>query len=287
MRIPWVPKAIVKGNSPVFRDTSSMMRIGRMAIVAAVAGMACTGRVAQAVVVNMGTTAGYAMLSAAGVTSTGATVINGDIGLSPLTTLTGSPVVNGVVHANDTAAIQAMVDAQSAYAAVALLTYDANLSGQDLGGQVLTPGVYHFANSAQLTGNLTLDGLGQENPSFIFQIGSTLTTAAESSILIINGAYVGNIIFQVGSSATLGIGTDFLGIIIANQSNTLTTGATVQGGVFALNGAVTLDGNTVGAVPEPATAGLMVLGMLMILTFRRPGKTAASGDSGARYLVAR
>lgn len=246
------------------------LTLRKTVLIAAVIGAACAGRVAQAVVVNMGTTVGYAVLSAAGVTSTGDTVITGDVGLSPLTTLTGAPVVNGVIHANDAAAVQAMADAQSAYTAVTMLTYDTNLTGQNLGGQVLTPGVYYFASSAELTGDLVLDGLGQENPSFIFQIGSTLTTAMDSSILTLNGAYVGNIIFQVGSSATLGSGTDFSGVIVAHTSNTLTTGATVEGGVFALNGAVTLDGNMIVAVPEPATAGLMVLGVLLVLAFRRP-----------------
>ncbi len=229
----------------------------------------CTGLVARAASIDLGAAATFAIISAAGVTSTGATVINGDVGLSPLTTLTGSPEVNGVIYANDAVAVQARADARAAYDTIVLLQVYTDLTGQDLGGMVLAPGVYHFDTSAQLTGTLTLDGQGQANPQFVFQIGSTLTTASSAAIWAINGAVDWNVYFQVGSSATLGTGTDFIGTLLSDQSNTLNAGTTVRGGVFALEGAVVLDGNTIDAVPEPATAGLLVVAMAFLLTVRR------------------
>lgn len=156
-----------------------------------------TSLVACGASVNLATAARFAIISAAGVTSTGATVINGDIGLSPQTTLTGSPTVNGVVYANDAVAIQARADARTAYDMIKnLQLIDADLTGQDLGGMTLRPGVYHFDSLAELTGMLTLDGDGQANPQFIFQVGSTLTTASAAVISMINGAVDWSVFFR-------------------------------------------------------------------------------------------
>jgi type VI secretion system secreted protein VgrG len=144
-----------------------------------------------------------------------------------------------------------------------------DLTGQDLGGLTLTPGVYSFSSSAQLTGMLTLDGPGD----YVFQIGSTLTTASASSIALINGAEACDVYFQVGSSATFGTGTEFVGTIIADQSNTLATGASVLGRVIALDAAVTLDSNAITnciPIPEPATLLLLVLGGLAMIYRRQP-----------------
>src|SRR4029077_17131484 len=123
-----------------------------------------------------------------------------------------------------------------------------DLTGQNLGGKTLTPGVYCFASSAQLTGALTLDAQGDANAVFIFKIGSTLTTASASSVVLINGGSPNNVFWQVGSSATLGTTTAFVGNIVALTSITLTTGVVVSGRVLARNGAVTMDTNTVGLV---------------------------------------
>jgi type VI secretion system secreted protein VgrG len=134
------------------------------------------------------------------------------------------------------------------------------LTGTDLGGLTLTPGVYFFSSSAELTGTLTLDAKGDPNARFDFLIGTTLTTASSSSLLLIGSAQACHIFWQVGSSATLGTGTSFDGSILADQSITLTTGASLIGRALALNGAVTLDDNLITvptcasvAVPEPAT----------------------------------
>jgi hypothetical protein len=138
-----------------------------------------------------------------------------------------------------------------------------DLTGQDLGGMTLNPGIYNFDTSAALTGLLTLDGPGD----YIFQIGSTLTTATYSSILLLNGADPFDSIFwQVGSSATIFVGTAFAGTILADASVTLQTGATLDGRAIALNGAVTLDNNYIQSIPEPATwSALAVCGVMLLV----------------------
>jgi type VI secretion system secreted protein VgrG len=179
--------------------------------------------------------------------------------------------VNGTIHCTDAfavqpnihninwAAYQAQADALSAYGILASELFNTDLTGQDLGTLVLTPGVYFFSSSAQLTGTLTLNGNGDSNARFDFQIGSTLTTASSSSILLINGAQAGNVFWQVGSSATLGTGTSFDGSILADQSITLNAGANMDGRALALNAAVTLDDNVITVpteVPEPGSLWL-------------------------------
>lgn len=119
-------------------------------------------------------------------------------------------------------------------------------------------------SSVQLTGNLVLDG----NGDYVFLIGSTLTTAAGSTIQTINGASWANIYFQVGSSATLGAGTLFLGNIVANTSVTLGTGTNVDGHVFGIDGAVSLDANAI-VVPEPSYGSLLAAGLVMLIPRRR------------------
>src|SRR5206468_154411 len=113
---------------------------------------------------------------------------------------------------------------------------DFNLTGQNLGGKTLIPGVYCFASSAQLTGQLIFDGQGNPNSVFIIQIGSTLTTASNAGVAVINGARPCNIFWQIGSSATLGTNTTFLGSLLALTSITLTTGSATSNGLYALNG---------------------------------------------------
>ncbi|MEI6149827.1 MAG: ice-binding family protein [bacterium] len=256
-------------------------RVRRIALLAVCGSAFCTGLVAHAV--TMGTASGYALISGTATTSTGATKITGDVGYGTAFTR-GDAVVNGVIHAiNDADTIKARDDARSAYTTIAALDYTENLTGQDLGGgRVLTPGVYFFSSSALLTGKLTLDGRGQTNPEFIFQIGSTLTTdSSYSEIYAFNGAVDWNVFFQVGSSATLGTGTKFIGTILAETSITLNTGATVNGGLFAHTGAVTLDSNTIGAVPEPASAALVVAGLALIATFRKRCKPKTAVDAAS------
>jgi hypothetical protein len=127
------------------------------------------------------------------------------------------------------------------------------MTGLDLGGRTLTAGVYCFSSSAQLTGVLTLDAQGSASSVFIFKMGSTLTTASASSVVLINGGAAGNVFWQVGSSATLGTTTSFTGNILAMASITATTGVRVTGRALARNGAVTLDTNVIALTTPAAT----------------------------------
>lgn len=196
--------------------------------------------------VDLGSAADFGVLAGSTVTNTGFTIINGDLGLSPGTSITGFPpgIVNGTIHQTDGVAAQAQLDLTDAYNDAAGRISTGTIAA-DLGGQILTPGVYTSASSIGLTGVLTLDAQGDPNAVWIFQAGSTLTTASASQVVFINGAQACNVFWQVGSSATLGTGSDFSGTILALTSITATTGATVDGRLLARNGAVTLDTNTV------------------------------------------
>ena len=197
----------------------------------------------------LGTAEGFAILAGSTVTNTGPSIITGNVGVSPGTAVVGFPpgtVVTGTIHAADPVAAQAQSDVTVAYNDLAGRASNFNLTGQDLGGLTLTPGVYTFASSAQLTGTLTLDAQGDPNAEFVFQIGSTLTTASNSFVILINGADSCNVFYQVGSSATLGTNTTFEGNILALASVTLNTGASILNGrALAQTGAVTLDSNAV------------------------------------------
>lgn len=196
---------------------------------------------------SLGSAQTFAVLGGQTVTNTGPSVVTGDLGVSPGSAVTGFPPgsVLGTSHAADASALSAQTSVVAAYDDLAGQVCTQDLTGQDLGGQTLTPGVYCFLSSAQLTGPLTLDAEGNANAVFIFQIGSTLTTASMSSVVVINGGSLCNVFWQVGSSATLGTDTTFAGSILALTSITLNTGANVTGRTLARNGAVTLDSNRV------------------------------------------
>jgi hypothetical protein len=202
---------------------------------------------------QLGSAQSFAVLGASTVTNTGPTIITGDLGVGPGTAATGFPpgsVTGGTVHAGDATATAAQAAAHTAYAALVAEHCGTNLTGKTLGtspGAVtLSPGVYCFDSSAQLTGTLTLSG----NGVYVFKIGSTLTTASSSSVVLANGATVGKVFWQVTSSATLGTKTAFEGSILANISDTVTNGASITGRVFALTGAVTLSGNRIRAASK-------------------------------------
>jgi subtilisin family serine protease len=214
---------------------------------------------------SLGAAQRFAVLGASTVTNTGASVITGDLGVSPGTAVTGflpGRVRSGTIRSADAAALEAQIDVRAAYANLVGQACTQDLTGQDLGGQTLTAGVYCFASSAQLTGTLTLDGQGNANAVFIFKMGSTITTASASSVVLTNGGSAGNVFWQVGSSATLGTGTSFAGNILATASITVTTGVRVAGRTLAMNGAVTLDTNAVTAANVASTVSITVGGAL-------------------------
>jgi uncharacterized protein with beta-barrel porin domain len=213
---------------------------------------------------SLGTAGSYGVLAGSTVTNTGPTVINGDVGVSPGLAVTGFPpgtvTPPFTIHAGDAVAAQAQLDNIAAYNALSTRPITTDLTGQDLGGKTLIAGVYGFNSSAQLTGTLTLNGQGNPNSVFIFDIGSTLTTASASRILLINGAQGGNVFFRVGSSATLGTSTSFTGDILALTSISLNNAATIScGDALAQNGAVTLINNTIRICQTTAATASSVL----------------------------
>jgi hypothetical protein len=200
--------------------------------------------------VALGSTVTYGVLGAATVTSTGATIIYGDLGLSPGTAVTGSPGVTGRLQVSDPAAALAQSDLSNAYHDAAGRTTGSVTVAGDLGGQTLAPGLYTSASSLELSsGNLTL--AGDSNAVWIFQMGSTLTTTTSRQVILSGGAQAANIFWQVGSSATIGVSSVFMGTILAAQSITMDTGATLDGRALAQAGSVTLDANII-TVPQNA-----------------------------------
>jgi hypothetical protein len=199
----------------------------------------------------LGAACSFGMLGATpSVTSTGPTNVTGDIGIWPAASIVGFPpgTLTGVKHAGDATAMAAQGNLTTAYNNAAGAAGGAVLPA-DIGGLTLPPGVYR-TTSAQptlgITGNLTLDGGGNPNAVWVFQIVSTLTTAAGNShIILINSANSHNVFWQVGSSATLGTNTIFQGTMMAHASITVTTGATLNGRALAETGAVTLDSNPI------------------------------------------
>jgi len=221
------------------------LTLAMVSVAALLSAFAYDGRPAPAAP-SLGRAKSFAVLGGSTVTNTGPTKITGDVGVSsPGVSVTGFPpgtIAGGAQHVGDPAANQAQHDAQTAYAALAGQACNTPLTGQDLGGKTLAPGVYCFTSSAQLTGQLVLDARRKKDAVFIFQIASTLTTASNSSVVMSQGGRDGNVFWQVGSAATLGTGTAFAGNILAYSSITLNTGASLSGRALA-RAAVTMDSN--------------------------------------------
>lgn len=191
----------------------------------------------------------FALLAGSAITSTGATNITGDMGLSPGTSLGGFPpgVLTGTQQINTNLATQAKLDLTTAYndAAGRTSTDIVTLSG-NIGGLTLTPGLYKSTSSLAISsGDLTLDAKGKADAVFIIQIGSSLTTTSGRQVILKNKASAANIFWQVSSSATFGTTSEFKGNILAMQSITFNTGATLDGRALARIGGIILAGNTI------------------------------------------
>jgi hypothetical protein len=227
----------------------------------------------------LGTAQQFGVLGAATVTNTGPTTIDRSLGVWPGLAITGlgSVTVGGSTHQGDAVAQQAQSDARTSYDALKLLPYTTNLSGQDLGGMTLLPGVYFFSSTAQLTGDLYLDFLGSAGSQFVFQVGSALTTASGSTVSALHGGPFANVFWLLGSAGTLGTDSKFLGTIIADQSISITTGARIDcGRAIAMVAQVSMDTNVISddcatavevpvtPTPEPASLVLFATGFLAL-----------------------
>jgi hypothetical protein len=195
--------------------------------------------------VGLGSANSFSVLGGSTVTNTGPTTMFGDLGLSPGSSVTGAPHVLGQTHVDDAVAIGAKNALTTAYNDAASRPTNGS-AGTDLAGQTFTPGVRNASSSLLLSsGSVTLDAEGDPNAVFIFQIGSTLITGSNTSVSLINGAQACNVFWQVGSSATLGTGTRFVGTVMAQATITANTAATIHGRLLAQTGAVNLDTNTI------------------------------------------
>jgi hypothetical protein len=192
--------------------------------------------------------ASFVVLSGSTITNTGVTSLGGDLGVSPGTMIMGFPpgIITGTRHLGDSIAVQAQADLTTAYNEAAGRSVGSVLTTGDLGGRVLKPGLYTSATSLELTsGDLTLDADGEVDAIFLFQMGSTLTTDPSRKVILIDSAQAANVFWQVGSSATIGTSSDFVGTILADTSITITSGATLNGRALAQSGSVTLNTNAI------------------------------------------
>lgn len=226
------------------RRTASLALVGGVLAAAVTLIATSTPAFAATATVGLGTSAPYSVLGSQTVTNTGPTQLNGDLGVSPGTAITGFPPghIGGSRHAADATAALARADLTIAYNDAASRATTASVAG-DLVGRTLIDGVYTSSGPLALSGTLTFDGQGNPNSVFIVQVASTLITATASHVATINGAQACHIFWQVGSSATLGTASTFQGTVMALSSVTVTTSAHVKGRALARNGAVTLDNN--------------------------------------------
>jgi hypothetical protein len=237
-----------------------------------VAGLPLQTAVAAQAPVPLGSAADFEVLAGATVTSTGNTIVQGNLGVSPGTAITGfgPGVVTGTIHAGDPVAAQAQLDLTFAYNDAAGRSLNPIAVAGNLGGMTLAPGLYKSTSSLAISsGALTLDAGGDPNAVWIFQMASTLTTTSGQQVILSGGANPDNIFWQVGSSATFGTASIFAGNVMAAQSISFATGATLDGRALAEVGSITLDGNTITLIPEPSTFALAFLGLGGLILLRR------------------
>jgi hypothetical protein len=235
---------------PRGRSAARYGAAGSAVLLAVSAGLLATAGTAQAAAtpVPMGTAESFAVLSGLGISNTGPTTINGDVGSFPNAAMSGSASVtfNGTDHAGDGVTQQAKLDLVTAYDAAAAQAPVITVSA-DLAGQRLTPGVYFKGDGLAINGPvpLTLDAGWDPNAVFVFKSGSTLVTQPNTRVDLINGATACNVFWQVTSDTTLGVNSTFRGTIMTLTNSSMNTGATLEGRLLTRNGAVTLDSNTI------------------------------------------
>ena len=250
---------------------------------------------AAAVPVPLGTSGSFVVLAGAGITNTGPTTLSGALGTFPTKTIrvTGKLTVTGTNHAGDAVTQRAKTDLVTAYNAAAGEGPTAPISG-DLNGRRLKPGVYSSASSIGLRtgGTLTLDAGGDPGAVFVFQAGSTLKALSGSQVVLRNGASSCNVFWQVGTSATFGTNSRFVGTVLAYQSITAETGANVVGRLLARNGAVTLDRNTItrptaclASSKATTTPGPQVATVPIGAVATGDGSTGGGGNNGLGLLA--
>jgi len=253
-----------------------------MVLIAAVLLPARGAQAANPLPIDLGAAAPFGVLAGLSVANTGASSVSGDVGSTPGVSITGfNPpgTLTGEMYPGGTVAEQAQSALTAAYNDAVGRTADQTLT-LDLAGMTLTPGVYRFAATAQLTGTVTLDAQGDPDAVFIFQIGSTLGSSAGSTVSLINGAQACHTFWQVGTSSTLGANTAFSGNLLADASITVGTGTSVAGRLLARTGTVTMDTNAVTPTTclPPATTTTSTTGVLSI-------SPAPAGNFASRSVI--
>jgi hypothetical protein len=262
LMIPWVfpPQAQAQTSTPTTTPTDSPTATPTdTATLTPTSTQTSTPQPAQGPV-NLGSAGTYAVLAGTTVTNTGSTTLCGNLGLSPGTSVTGSPApvltCGGVLHVADGPAAAAQVDLIAAYNDAATRPNPVTLSSSSydyVSGSTITPGLYYTGSTLQISGSVTLDGQGNPNSVFIFQVGSALNVDGSSALVLIGGANAANVIWQVTSTATINTAASFQGTILALTDINFLTGATFLGRALARNGQVTLQGQSGGlGTPTPA-----------------------------------
>jgi type VI secretion system secreted protein VgrG len=214
--------------------------------------------------VNLGSSAAFAILAGTTATVTGAGTISGNVGIYPGTAwVPGTPpvTVHGTIYAGGPIAAQAQADLTTAYNDAAGRSVAPITVAGNIGGQTLAPGLYKSTSSLAISsGDLTLDGGGNANAVWIFQIASTLTTTSGRQVILAGGANAANIFWQVGTSATIGTTSAFQGNILAAISISMLTGSTLSGRALAMGGAVSIDtgGGSSATIPVAPTAPTVI-----------------------------
>jgi hypothetical protein len=267
------------GRRRAFRAPCNTLRAGAAVLGLLSSLLFASSAMAAAASVGLGTAAPFSVLAGSTVTNTGPTTMFGSLGLAPGSSVTGAPHVLGETHISDAVAIAAKNSLTTAYNEAANRPSNGS-AGTDLSGQVFLPGVRSASSSLLLSsGSVTLDAQGNPAAVFIFQIPSTLITGSNTSVSLINGAQACNVFWQVGSSATLGTGTSFVGTIMANASITANTAATIHGRLLARTGAVTLETNTI--TNSNCASSTTGEGGGAETSPTAPGGSGGSGGSGA------